>query len=95
MSSAGLVFKHFGREVISNAVLDNWGVTLEEAKLEKVYQKVYKKLILEVDALDNSVSEAETMRYYITTNLGSRIARMNPEWNAPPPRPSMCSSKRQ
>ena len=23
------------------------------------------------------------MRYYITTNLGSRIARMNPEWNAP------------
>ena len=84
LSSAGLVFKHFGREVISNAVLDNWGVTLEEAKLEKVYQKVYKKLILEVDALDNGVSEAETMRYYITTNLGSRIARMNPEWNAPP-----------
>ena len=83
LSSAGLVYKHFGKEIIANAVLDNWGVTLDEGKLEKVYQKVYKKLILEVDALDNGVSEAENMKYYISTGLGSRIARTNPEWNAP------------
>lgn len=44
---------------------------------------MYKKLILEVDALDNGVSEAENMKYYISTGLGSRIARTNPEWNAP------------
>ena len=37
LSSAGLVYKHYGREVIANAVLDNWGVTLDEARLEKVY----------------------------------------------------------
>ena len=83
LSSAGLVYRHFGKEIITNAVLDNWGITLDEARLEKVYQKVYKKLILEVDALDNGVSEATDMKYYISTGLGSRIARMNPEWNAP------------
>ena len=44
---------------------------------------MYKKLILEVDALDNGVSEAPEMKYYISTGLGSRIARTNPEWNAP------------
>jgi len=83
LSSAGLVYKHFGKEIISNAVLDNWGVTLDEQKLENVYQKVYKKLILEVDALDNGVSEAPDMKYYISTGLGARVARTNPEWNAP------------
>lgn len=83
LSSAGLVYRHFGREIITNAVKDNWGVTLEGDRLEKVYRKVYKKLILEVDALDNGISEGENMKYYISTGLGSRIARTNPEWNAP------------
>lgn len=44
---------------------------------------MYKKLILEVDAQDNGVSEAPEMKYYIKTGLGARIARINPEWNAP------------
>jgi len=83
LSSAGLVYKHFGKEIIANAVLDNWGVSLDEARLEKVFKKMYKKLILEVDALDNGVSEAENMKYYISTGLGARVARTNPEWNAP------------
>ena len=50
LSSAGLVYKYFGKEIIANAVADNWGVTLEGDKLDKVWQKMYKKLILEVDA---------------------------------------------
>jgi len=83
LSSAGLVWRHFGKEIVANAILDNWGITLSEVKLERVFQRVYKKLILEVDALDNGVSESETMKYYISTGLGSRIARTNPEWNAP------------
>lgn len=31
LSSAGLVYRHFGKEIIANAVQDNWGVTLDEA----------------------------------------------------------------
>ena len=46
LSSAGLVFKHYGKQVIARSVLSNWGVQLEGDTLEKVYQKVYKKLIL-------------------------------------------------
>ena len=83
LSSAGLVFKHYGKEIIANAVKDNWGVTLEGATLEKVWKKVYNKLILEVDAQDCGVSEAPKMKYYIKTHLGARIDRLNPEWNAP------------
>ena len=65
LSSAGLVFRHFGREVITNAVKDNWGVTLEGPRLEKVYQKVYKKLILEVDALDNGMNQFAGKRFHL------------------------------
>ena len=83
LSSAGLVYKHFGREIICNAVKDNWGITLEGDRLERVYQKMYTRLILEVDAQDCGVSEAPEMKYYIKTGLGARIARTNPEWNAP------------
>lgn len=83
LSSAGLIWRHFGKEIVANAILDNWGVTLPQAKLEKVHSRIYKKLILEVDAQDNGVSEAESMKYYIKTGLGARIARTNPEWNAP------------
>jgi len=44
---------------------------------------MYKKLILEVDAIDNGVSESENMRYTIGSGLASRIGRYNSAWNAP------------
>jgi len=43
---------------------------------------LYKKLILEVDAIDNGVSEAKDMRYMIQSGLASRVGRMNPDWNS-------------
>ena len=49
----------------------------------KVHKEIYKKLILEVDALDNGVAEAEEMRYCIKSGLGTRVARYNTNWNAP------------
>lgn len=47
-----------------------------------IYKKLYNKLILEVDAIDNGVSEAPEMRYFITSGLSSRVGRYNPDWNA-------------
>jgi hypothetical protein len=41
---------------------------------------LYKKLILEVDALDNGVSEAPDMLYQIGSGLSSRVGRLNPDW---------------
>ncbi len=60
-----------------------WGTELNEAELEQTYKLLYKKLILEVDAGDNGVSEAASMRYMIQTGLATRIGRMNPDWNTP------------
>lgn len=83
LSSAGLIYRHFGKEVVANAVKQVWGVTLDETKLEKVYKEIYNKLILEVDAIDNGVSEADEMRYHVKSGLASRVGRMNSNWNAP------------
>jgi uncharacterized UPF0160 family protein len=43
---------------------------------------MYKKLILEIDAIDNGVSVNEhEMKYSVHSALGSRIGRMNTQWN--------------
>jgi len=45
------------------------------------YQKMYRKLILEVDAIDNGVKmTTERPRYSVSTGLASRIGRLN--WGA-------------
>jgi len=51
---------------------------LSSDDLDKVYQKVYKKLMLEVDAIDNGVSESDQpLKYRIGSHLGNRVARYN------------------
>lgn len=50
LSSAGLVYCHFGERIIKNLLPD-----LDENELEKVHKKVYETLIKEVDGIDNGV----------------------------------------
>ena len=38
---------------------------------------------MEVDAIDNGISEADDMRYHVRSGLSSRVGRMNKNWNAP------------
>lgn len=85
MSSAGLIYKHYGKEVIQNICTKVFGrpEPLSEQVLHEVWRGLYDKLILEVDAIDNGVSEAEDMKYQITTGLASRVGRLNLAWNAP------------
>lgn len=79
LSSAGLVFLHFGQEVISELCK----VPLSDIKtIELLYEKIYENLIEEVDAIDNGISQYEgEPRYQVTTNLGSRVGNLNPRWN--------------
>ena len=58
LSSAGLIFKHFGKEVIVNSAKE-YDVTLSEAEVDLVYQKLYKGMFLELDAIDNGVNIAD------------------------------------
>ena len=53
LSSAGLVYLHFGHRVISQilSTKDDDDVT------NKIYNKVYENFIEEIDAIDNGISQ--------------------------------------
>jgi len=78
LSSAGLVYFHFGKEILS--VLEDKQVT--DPLVETLYEKVYEKFIQEIDGIDNGVETHDTEgRYTINTNFSSRIGNFNPAWN--------------
>jgi len=78
LSSAGLVYKHFGGEIIESLV-----GPLDKTTRELLVNKVYERVVKEVDAIDNGVSITDgDTKYKINTNLSSRVGRLNPDWNA-------------
>jgi len=82
LSSAGLVYCYFGREVIATVL----GVKPDNKLVEKVFDKVYENFIEEIDAIDNGISTHDgEPRYNISTNLSSRVAHLAPTWQDPNP----------
>ncbi|XP_032815724.2 MYG1 exonuclease isoform X2 [Petromyzon marinus] len=80
LSSAGLVYMHFGEEVITSIT----GLGKEDANVTTLYNKMYEKFVEEVDAIDNGISQHDgEPRYAITTGLSARVGRLNPMWNDP------------
>lgn len=79
LSSAGLVYVHFGKQVIEN-VLKKYSIQ-DEKLVSILYDKIYEQFVREIDAIDNGVEIAETKKYDITTNLSSRVSYFNPAWN--------------
>ena len=55
MSSAGLIYKHYGKEIIKNIAKSEYEKDLDQAIVNIIFEKMYKKLILEIDALDNGM----------------------------------------
>lgn len=79
LSSAGLVYKHFGREVIRALQ-----PSLSDADLDTVYQKVYTSFVEALDGIDNGISQYPSdvqPLYKSRTDLSARVGRLNPEWN--------------
>ncbi|CAO3595006.1 unnamed protein product [Absidia cylindrospora] len=78
LSSAGLVYKHFGREVITS-VADCTN------HLDTIYQKTYNGFIESVDAHDNGISAYPANLTPLfkenPTSLASRVEQKNPSWN--------------
>ena len=53
LSSAGLVYLHFGQRVISQILK-----TKEEDDVtRKIYDKIYENFVQEIDAIDNGISQ--------------------------------------
>ncbi|KAL3236656.1 Myg1p RNJ42_01750 [Nakaseomyces bracarensis] len=86
LSSAGLVYKHFGREIISTIISES-GATSSESDLDILYDKVYKQFIEALDANDNGIDKYEnskdlTPKFKDTSiSIPGIISGMNPSWN--------------
>uniref|UniRef100_A0A8C1P6K1 Uncharacterized protein n=1 Tax=Cyprinus carpio TaxID=7962 RepID=A0A8C1P6K1_CYPCA len=79
LSSAGLIYLHFGRRVLEQLTQ----LKQDEPQLEVLYDKVYENLVQEVDAVDNGISQCDgEVRYSISTTLSARVAHLNPRWNS-------------
>ncbi|CCA74573.1 related to Gamm1 protein / Ni-binding urease accessory protein (UreG) [Serendipita indica DSM 11827] len=80
LSSAGLVYKHFGREIISNLL--QWQV--QDSRTEILWLKMYKEFIEAIDAIDNGISAYPSdikPSYRMRTDVSARVGFLNPRWN--------------
>lgn len=77
LSSAGLIYKHFGLQIIQELCKSS---SLNH--LDMLYNKIYRNFIEEIDANDNGLPICDgKQNYIILTNLSSRISHLNPTWN--------------
>lgn len=82
LSASGLVYRHYGRDVIRV-----YYPNLSDEQLEYAYVKVYDTLLEALDAIDTGVemipagSNVEKLLYKDSTGLSSRVSRTNPRWN--------------
>jgi len=94
LSASGLVYRHYGREVISEYYPTLRATKLndestEKNELEWVYNKMYDSFMEAIDAIDTGVepippaaaSPAVQLQYRDSTGLSSRVGRINPRWN--------------
>jgi len=80
LSASGLVYKHYGREIICAL---HPSLNGSPDKLEWVYKQLYVNFMEGLDANDNGIEIAEATRYRETTTLPHRVHRLNAPWNAP------------
>lgn len=79
LSSAGLIYLHFGRRVLAHLTQLN----KDDRQLEVLYEKMYENFVEEVDAVDNGISQFDgEARYAVTTTLSARVGHLNPHWNS-------------
>ncbi|KAF8517392.1 GAMM1 protein [Hysterangium stoloniferum] len=81
LSSAGLVYKHFGREIVAKRI----GVPITHPDVDMLFLKLYGIFIEPIDAIDNGISQYDVIlgfeaMYKIRTDLSSRISWLNPTW---------------
>lgn len=78
LSSAGLVYLHFGHRIIATIADTNE----DDSTTGELYNCVYTNFVEEVDAVDNGINDRDgTPRYKVSTTISKRIGRLNPAWN--------------
>ncbi|EGD81426.1 MYG1 protein [Salpingoeca rosetta] len=75
LSSAGLVYFHFGREIIKEVC------KTDDSTTEVLFDQMYDNFVEEIDAVDNGISPHEGQpKYRVASTVGNRVARLNPPW---------------
>ena len=78
LSSAGLIYCHFGHEIIKQLLPE-----ISDSDTECIFIQIYDTFIKEIDGIDNGVSMyKEEPLYRIVTDLSSRVDFLNPSWNS-------------
>lgn len=91
LSSAGLVFMHFGKAIIAQRL----GVSEDTAQVALLHNKLYEGFIEALDAHDNGISIFDPKAVTAAGlekrfsdggfSLGAMVGRLNPNWNDPAP----------
>ncbi|OVA14756.1 Metal-dependent protein hydrolase [Macleaya cordata] len=82
LSSAGLVYKHYGLEIIAKELQLDQG----HPDVHRLFLAVYKSFMEAIDAIDNGINQYDTdlpPRYVNNTGLSSRVGRLNLDWVNP------------
>eukprot|EP00268_Persea_americana_P047384 TRINITY_DN4935_c0_g1_i2.p1 TRINITY_DN4935_c0_g1~~TRINITY_DN4935_c0_g1_i2.p1 ORF type:complete len:375 (+),score=71.27 TRINITY_DN4935_c0_g1_i2:229-1353(+) len=82
LSSAGLVYKHYGMEIIAKELQ----LDVEHPDVHRLFIAVYKSFMEAIDAVDNGINQYDTdqpPKYVNNTNLSSRIGQCNLDWMDP------------
>ncbi|KAJ2219707.1 hypothetical protein IWW45_009277 [Coemansia sp. RSA 485] len=83
LSSAGLIYKHYGKDVIRAILKDE---QISEDEVDILFKKLYESFVEGIDGVDNGVSrypEDVQPAYKESTSLSARVGRLNPWWNEP------------
>ena len=85
LSSAGLVYKHFGKDIIREILKKGeTEQTPDEIFVDICFHSLNKSFMEHIDAIDNGISVSDaTPKYHVSTTLSSRVGTLNPSWNEP------------
>ncbi|XP_071647583.1 MYG1 exonuclease-like [Temnothorax longispinosus] len=72
LSSAGLIYCHFGHDILKRILSDVTKDALEDTIVDEIFKIIYDTFIQEIDAIDNN-----KQIYRSTTNLTARVRRLN------------------
>jgi len=83
LSSAGLVWTHFGPKIIAEILK----LHQTDPLIPVLFEKMYERFFEEIDAIDNGIDQydrepGKEPKYAITTTLSNRISFLNPWWNS-------------
>lgn len=81
LSSAGLIYKHFGKEILLNIIHEEQ-VLVHDDIVETCYVKLYESFMEHIDAIDNGVKAYDgEPKYNISSTLSNRVGQLNFAWN--------------